>query len=161
MSEEFSILGFVAHLGVMGASMVAHEVHGLERAVKIVEDEAKSSLGTYQGQSGPFAGWDELATSTKEDRAAQGYPDNEPELRSGEMGASIEHTIITPGREAEVGSNSEILEWQELGTSKMPPRSIIGGAAARKEHAVAEALGNSVIAALIGEEVHQGQLPIF
>jgi hypothetical protein len=61
---------------------------------------------------------------------------------------------------AEVGSNSDIMVYQELGTAHIPPRSILGGAAARKEDEVVKVLGSGVIAALIGEKVFRGSLPI-
>ena len=156
--REFSLLGFVEHIGRIGAEMVVVEHDALERAAVIVDREAKRSVGHYQAQAGPFAAWEDLAESTQQDRAAHGYPDNEPELRTGEMRDSIEHVVH--GREADIGSNSEILEWQELGTAKMPPRSILGGAAVRKAPAVAHEIGESVVMALVGEDVHNRRLGI-
>lgn len=156
--KEFSILGFVEHLAVMAAEMVVVEHEALERAAEVIEHEAKESAGHYQEQSGPFAAWDPLAEATMADRTAKGFPEDEPELRTGEMRDSIEHVVI--GHEAEIGSNSEILEWQELGTAKMPPRSILGGAAARKADAVSAEIGREVVAALVGDEVFQKRLAI-
>lgn len=156
--KEFSILGFVEHLAVMAAEMVVVEHEALERAAEVIEHEAKESVGHYQEQSGPFAAWDPLAEATMADRAAKGFPEDEPELRTGEMRDSIEHVVI--GHEAEIGSNSEILEWQELGTAKMPPRSVLGGAAARKADAVSAEIGREVVAALVGDEVFQKRLAI-
>jgi HK97 gp10 family phage protein len=151
--KEFTLLGFIEHAALMAVEVIAAEHHALEKAAKIVEAEAKASVGTYQGQSGPFAAWDPLAEATKADRVAKSFPEDEPELRTGEMRDSIEHTV--KNHEAEIGSNSEILEWQELGTAKMPPRSILGGAAARKEHQVVEVLGSEVVAVLAGTSVLQ------
>jgi hypothetical protein len=151
MSGEFSILGFVQHLGVMGAEMAIAEHEALERAAQIVEKEAKASVGEYQGQAGPFVAWAELAPATKFDRAGKGFPENEPELRTGEMRDSIEHTII--GREAHIGSNSDVLYWQEVGTKNMPPRSILGGAAVRKTDEVLADISSEVITALSGVEI--------
>ncbi len=158
--RELSLLGFVGHLGVMQAHMIHAQVEGLERALEIIETDAKASLGHYQEQAGPFAAWEELAPSTQAERARLGYAENEPEHRTGRMGDTIEHTVINPGRDGEVGSNDQILEWQELGTANMPPRSIIGGAAVRKEQEACEAIEGRVISALVGEEVFQKRLPI-
>jgi len=158
--NEMSLLAFAAHLSAIGADMAHGDHDAMDRAARIVEDEAKASAGSYQGQSGPFAAWAELADSTKADRAHQGFPENEPELRTGEMRDSIERTVLPSGREAEVGSDSQVLEWQELGTATMPPRSILGGAAARVETEVAEVLAGGFLSELVGGEVYQGRLRI-
>lgn len=158
MGGDFTLDGFISHLGSMATSVDAQIEHDLERAIVVIEAEAKASLGTYQEQSGPFAGWEELAESTKADRVAQGFPENEPELRTGELRDSYEHTVS--GLEAETGSNSPIAEWQELGTSRMPPRSILGGAAVRKSGEVVQILGEGYVSALVGQEVHLGRLEI-
>lgn len=146
--SEFSLLGFIEHLAVMGAELVVEEHEALARAAELIEREAKDAVGEYQQPAGPFAAWDPLTDATKEDRVHQGFPEDEPELRTGELRDSIEHVVV--GREAEIGSNSEVMEWQELGTSKMPPRSIIGGAAVRKEAEVVELIGEGAFAVLNG-----------
>lgn len=161
--KEFSLFGFVEHLPKLVAEVALAEHEGLEHAAKIVEREAKESVGHYQPQSGPFVAWAELADSTKDDRERLGFPADEPELRAGALRDSIQHTVEThPLSEsvAEIGSDSEVMVFQELGTSNMPPRSILGGAAARKEREVVDVLGDAVVAALIGEEVHLDRLQI-
>ena len=159
--REMSLHEFVAFLPRLVAGVVIAEDEALEHASRIVEKEAKDSVGQYQDESGPFAAWAELAESTKADRLAQGYAENEPELRTGELRDSIEHTVHKWEKVAEIGSNSPIMVYQELGTATIPPRSILGGAAARKEKEVVEVLGGTVIAALIGEEVSLKSLPVF
>ena len=161
--REMSLMQFATVVGEM--AVAAHKVseHAMERAAQAVEKEAKASVGNYQDQSGPFVAWAELADSTKTDRERQGFPENEPELRTGELRDSIEHTVIRSRLgdvEAEVGSNSDIMVFQELGTEKMPPRSILGGAAARTETEVVKIIGGGLMAALIGEDVFRGALPI-
>jgi hypothetical protein len=146
--QEFTLGGFITHLGVMAAEMVVAEHEGLERAAEIIEIEAKDSVGHYQQASGPFAAWATLSDATKEDRANRGYPEDEPELRDGTLRDSIEHKVV--GKEAEVGSDNPIMEYQELGTSRIPPRSILGGAAVRKGEEASEALGEDVVLALYG-----------
>lgn len=156
--REFTLAGFAGHLTMLAAEMAIHEHEGLEKAAVIIENEAKASLGHYQDQAGPFAAWAELAEATKTDRASQGFPDNEPELRTGAMGLTIEHTVV--GSEAYIGSDDQILEYQELGTAKMPPRSILGGAAVRKTNEVLVTLGTEVVGALVGAEVVAGGLKV-
>jgi len=161
--REFSLLGFAEHLAAITGEMVHAEHEALEHAAIVVEREAKAAVGAYQEESGPFVAWAELADSTKADRAAKGYAEDEPELRTGEMRDSIEHRVtmeVLGESYADIGSDSQILEWQELGTEKMPPRSILGGAAARKEKEVVGILASGVISALIGEEVVGRMLPI-
>lgn len=153
MSGEFTIPGFVQHLAVIAVEVVHAEREAIDKALEIVQTEARDSLGTYQPQSGPFAAWAPLAEATKEDRVRQGFPEDEPEKRTGALGESIERTVFPSGREGETGSDSPVMEWQELGTSKMPPRSIMGGAAARKADEVAEVIGGRVYAALVGSSV--------
>jgi len=128
---------------------VDHAVHvGLERAARLIEAEAKEEIGVYQGAAGPFQQWKELADATKADRLAHGYSENDPLLRSGEMRDSISHAVGKD--EAVVGSNSLIAVYQELGTSRIPARSFLGGAAARKAGEVANILGHAALLGLVG-----------
>lgn len=133
--------------------------HSLEEACKIVEAEAKHELGTYQGAAGPFDAWPALAESTKAQRVAQGYSADEPGLRSGAMRDSIEHTVISH-EEAEVGSNDDHLFWFELGTSKQPPRSVLGIAAIHSEEKVVHTISKHIVGAIEGKPViGSGELP--
>jgi hypothetical protein len=106
----------------------------------------------------PFAGWAELADSTKDDRVKQGFAENEPGLRTGVMRESIDHVV--GDRETVVGSNSENLERFELGTSRQPPRSVLGIAAVHKGPEIAHILGLSVVKSLFGPGVFKGKMLI-
>jgi HK97 gp10 family phage protein len=130
----------------------------LERAAKSIEKRAKEKIGEYQPEAGQFVAWAELAESTKHDRESQGYPEDEPLLRSGELRDSIVHKVI--GMVAHVGSDSDIAVYQELGTEKMPPRSFLGGAAHEKAPEIVEMIGENIALCLAGEKVFQGKLPI-
>lgn len=147
--NEFSILGFIEHTARLSYEITKAEVEALREAGKIVQTEAKDSVGEYQNESGPFAAWEPLALSTMEDRQRQGYPINEPELRTGELRDSIEITVLPWAKEVEIGSDSDVMVYQELGTDKMPPRSILGGAAARKETEVVAKIGERAVLALL------------
>ncbi len=146
--REFDLLGFAAHLVAVEAHMHHAEHAGLEQAAEIVEAEAKESFGHYQDAAGPFAAWADLASSTKRDRVAKGFPEDEPLLRTGEMRDSIRHTV--EGKEAVIGSDNEYFAYQELGTERIPPRSTLGGAAVRKGEHIAELLGAKVVVAICG-----------
>lgn len=145
---DMTLAGFIGFLAQAPMRIEEATHRGLERASRIIETEAKAEIGTYQGQAGPFSGWAALAEATKADRVRQGYPEDEPLLREGDMRDSIGHVV--EGHEAVVGSDSEIAVYQELGTSRIPARSFLGGAAFRKAEEVANALGHSVALGLVG-----------
>lgn len=142
---EFDILGFVKHVAALTATVPIAEHVALEHAAEIVEREAKRVLGTYDYH------WPQLAESTQEQRVHEGYSANEPGLRSGEMRTSIEHVVER--HEAHVGSDDEHLVYFELGTSKQPPRSVLGQAAIRKTDHVIHETGRVIHAHLAGSNV--------
>ena len=152
----FTLPGFAAHLAGMVAKvgLADHEI--LERAAVIVEREAKAEIGHRQGAAGPFKAWDPLAQTTIEGfkghpgKAELGFspPDYDPLLREGDMRDTIEHVVIR--NTAHVGSNSMVAVWQELGTSKMEPRSFLGGAAVRKKNEIGRMAGREMVMVLSG-----------
>jgi hypothetical protein len=158
MKSFDNMLDFAEHLAVVAIAVEITEKEILEYGAKVIEKRAKEKFGEYQQQVGPFIAWPELAESTKADRTAQGYPEDEPLLRSGETRESIEHTVDR--HEAQIGSNSDILVYQELGTQHIPPRSTLGGAAAEKSKEIADKAGRAIITTLIGEKVFEGALLI-
>ena len=145
---DMTLMGFATFLAGAPIRLAAAEYSAMERAAKLVQAETRHEIGTYQSDAGPFAAWAELADSTKQDRVRQGFTENDPGLRTGEMQASIGYAVGV--REAAVGSDEEKMEWFELGTSKQPPRSALGGAAFRKAPEVAQILGQSAVMALLG-----------
>jgi hypothetical protein len=155
---EMTLAGFIEHLARVAVETKVAEHEALEKAALRVERRAKAEIGTYQDGAGPFAGWPELADSTKDDRVKQGYSENDPGYRSGEMGASIGHAV--GDEEAVVGSNDDHLVYFELGTDHQPPRSVLGIAAVNEAEAVAEILGASAVKALVGNTVANRLFPI-
>lgn len=132
----FNLLGFAAFATGLVAHM-EHEIHNsLEEAGKIVEEEAKRVIGTYDYN------WTPLAASTLARKAA-----DTPLLETGEMRDSIEHSVS--GRTAYIGSNSDKAVWHELGTSKVPPRPFLQGAVDHKIEEIVEKTGHNVHASLI------------
>jgi hypothetical protein len=147
--REFDLAGF--------AKFVAEEMTGnvkkaremaLEAGAQMIEDEAKHVIGTYEFD------WPQLAPATQADREAKGYPANEPLLRTGELRDSIEHMIIIPGELAEIGSNSDIAVYQELGTSTIPPRPFLLSSAFYKEKEVRRLIRDVVGAAVAGRSIN-------
>jgi HK97 gp10 family phage protein len=169
MKEFSNIESFVEHLGKIAATEAAMAHRALEKCAKVVEKRAKQKIGEYQEQVGPFIAWPELAESTKRDREAQGYSENEPGLRSGEMRESIGHVTSISAMETQIGSNDDKMVFFELGTSKQPPRSALGGAMAESlpkiEHILGEELlgmitATKVSAALLGDGAVEGGIEI-
>ena len=158
MYEFSSMQEFAEHLDTMVPAEVTAQHAGLERGAKIIEYAAKAEIGHYQDAAGPFAAWPELAASTKDDRVRKGFSENEPGLRSGEMGASIGHVV--DHHEAVIGSDDDNLVYFELGTSRQPPRSVLGAAAFRNGEKVARAVGEEVVIALVGADVFGGRMEI-
>jgi len=145
-------------LGSFASELVAVEVRfhmnlarGLDRVAKKVKQTAKDELGEYQQEIGPFQSWDELADSTKKDRLSQGFSENDPLLRTGELRNSIEHQTDVNKLEASIGSNSDIAVWQELGTAKIPPRPFLGAAVELNREAIKRIVGGAAISGLLGE----------
>ena len=140
--------GFISHMTGVAIAAKSGNREAMERACRVVEDAAKAEIGTYQNGAGPFAAWAELADSTKDDRVSKGFSENDPGLRTGEMRDSIKH--FAENTEGAVGSDDEKLVWFELGTSKQPPRSVLGIAAVRNTEKVARILGEGFVQHLLG-----------
>jgi HK97 gp10 family phage protein len=148
MSERAftSFLDFAVHMAEAAVAVRVAEHHALDHAAAIVEKDAKKRIGTYQEEVGPFAGWAPLAESTVKDRVSKGFTPDDPELRTGELRDSISRQV--EGLEAAIGSTSDVMVWQELGTEKMPPRPILGPAAYANREKIEKALGHAVLHAL-------------
>jgi flagellar hook-length control protein FliK len=148
--KTFPDLGsFARHLGALSSPIRRAETAGLEAAAVMVETEAKSLIGAYQDAAGPFAAWAELADATKAERSRLGFTENDPGLRSGQMRDSIGHVVR--GRQGAAGSNDDHLLWFEFGTSRQPPRSVLGLAAVHKGEAGAKVIGEAVAYALAAQ----------
>jgi hypothetical protein len=119
--REMNLGEFAAmfHAAVGEARLREAKCLALEAACQMIEKEAKRVIGTYDYD------WPKLAESTQADRERQGFPANEPLLRTGAMRDSISYEITAPGEEAIIGSDSDIALYQELGTSHIPPRPFL------------------------------------
>lgn len=151
-AKEFtSIGGFVAHLVAREAAVVLAMRAGLQTVANAVRDTAKSEVGHYQPAIGQFGAWPELADSTKADRVAKGFTENDPLLRSGDLRDSIKNEVHA--FDAVIGSESDIAKYQELGTEKIPPRPFLGPAVLHNEHEIKRVLGAALVAGLVGSEI--------
>ena len=147
MKDFGSPAEFAAFFDKVITTLPVAQAIGLDLAAAEIQHEAKTEIGSYQDAVGPFAEWAELADYTKQDRVAQGFTENDPLLRTGEMRDSIKRN--SDANTAYVGSDSDIALWQELGTDKIPARSFLGGAAVRKSDETVEIIADAVVAHIL------------
>lgn len=149
-----SLVHFAEHLAVAATAEHIALASGMERCAVLVEKSAKDELGHYQPQVGPFQNWDELAEATKEDRVRQGFTENDPEERGGDLEKSIKHE--SSAEEAVIGSTSPVMEYQEFGTSTMPPRPILGPAAFKNKEKIKQIIGAAAVSGMFnGKKIHE------
>jgi phage gpG-like protein len=145
MTGVYSILGFVAKLGAIERDM--HELGPtiIARACEMVAAEAKRVIG--EG----YPEWPALAPETLARKMM-----NTPLLETGELRASIEWN--SEGNEGYVGSNNDKAVWHELGTSHIPPRPFLMGAAMRMEPLIHAMAAKAVMAVLAGRGLNSAEL---
>ena len=89
--------------------------------------------------------------ATQERREKLGFTPNDPLLMSGDLRDTIEHR--TAELETEIGSDSDIMVYQEFGTATIPPRPVLGPAAERNHDLILKELGGAVVAGIIGGDL--------
>jgi len=147
--REFTSLGaFGMYLLEAAAATAVTLETGLKRAAEHIEKVAKDEFGEYQPAVGGFPSWAELADSTKAQRVALGYSENDPLLRTGDLRDSISHEVA--GLEAVVGSTDDVMVYQELGTETIPPRPVLGPAAIRSEAVIQRMIGEAAVLGILG-----------
>ena len=103
--------------------------------------DAEAMIGTER------ADWPALAESTVEEKTRLGYvghvSDTDPLLRAGELRGSIESDAERSGSTVSgvIGSNSKIAAYQEMGTSRIPPRPFLSAALIQVQPKFEEELG--------------------
>jgi hypothetical protein len=132
----------------------------MEAGALVVEATAKAEFGHYQREDmGPMTPWEELKDATKQQHiqaivdgeAAEDAGPNTPLLVKGDLRESV-------GHEAEpmafvVGSEAQVMVWQELGTPEgIPPRPVLGTALYRDTDVVLSLVGKAVEDTLSGKK---------
>ncbi len=147
--KEFKSFGaFATHLARLAATSGEVTHHIVDKAAEEIQKTAQGIIGDYQDAIGPYPAWEELADSTKAERARLGYSENDPGYRSGAMQRSIQRTV--EGNESVVGSNDPHLVWFDQGTVRQPPRPVMGPAALHSRDRVAAIVGTTAFAWLAG-----------
>jgi hypothetical protein len=77
-------------------------------------------------------------------------------LETGELRASIEWQ--SQGLEGAVGSNNDKAVWHELGTSRIPPRSFLMGAALAMEPKIYKMAERAVVAVMLGKGLYGSEM---
>jgi len=180
MKSFDSPAAFASFLANVIATLPIAQKAGLNAAAEIIERDAKAKIGVYQDEEGPFEAWQPLAPATLyggvspeghhfKGKVELGYapPDN-PLLRDGTLRSRITHDASP--FQAAVGVKSEVVspaygdpvdigdvaKWQELGTSRMPARSFLGGAAVHKGREAVTELAVEIVAHIAGQAVKAG-----
>jgi hypothetical protein len=149
MKEFGSLEGLAKHLMTAGLHGVETQVNAaLKDAALLLEYEAISEFGKYQEGAGPFGTWPSLAEATKIDRVRKGFSEDEPLLRSGGLRDSSRHEVSAT--EAIVGNIDPVMEYQEHGTAKIPPRPVYGIALHRHMAALVQLIEQGAYAGLSG-----------
>lgn len=102
-----------------------------------VQEKARNSLGTYQ------TGWDPLKPET----IARKATGDSPLLETGEMRDSIDQRSELTGYGAEgvIFSDDMIAVYQELGTSRIPPRPFLSLALLESEPLISKLFGDFAV----------------
>lgn len=160
-----SIDAFLSHLGRVASAGSARSSMALRDAAEVLQVEAKSYLGHYQGAMGPFAAWAPLSERTQKDRERRGFRPNDPELVTGALQEHIDisydakHAVMgVPDETVGDGSHEnptrnigDIAIEQEMGTSRIPPRSFLGRAGYVKGLEAAHTAAHVLTDAFVGK----------
>lgn len=116
---------------------------------------AKTMAAEYIGHELPQ--WRPLAASTIAQKERLGFTGHvsatDPLLRTGGMRDSIVSEVS--GHEVVVGSDDQKAVWQELGTSRIPPRPFLALAMSNATEYAGEVFGEAALAMLIPPEARR------
>lgn len=159
--KEFEDLElFALHLASLELAVKREQRRGLEKALLLIENDAKAQIGHYQPEVGDFPEWAPLAESTEAEKERLGAPLGAPLLRHGGLYASFGHEVLAPD-DGVVGSTDPTLLYHEFGTSKMRPRPVLGPAVVRNRERIQQILGQALVHGILGGEMHAGGAEYF
>jgi phage gpG-like protein len=145
MAGVMTLIEAAAKFSAIGRDMETIGPAIVARACEMVCAEAKRVIG--EG----YPEWPALQPATLARKMMA-----TPLLETGEMRASIEWQ--SHGLEGAVGSNNDKAVWQELGTSRIPPRSFLMGAAVHMEEKIHKMAARAVMAIIAGKGLHATEL---
>lgn len=142
-----TIQNFVGFLGHVAAGISKAEHRGLDKAGALIEAEARKKIGLEN------EGWAPLAPSTIERKTAAGHVGRisatDPLFATGELRASLSHEV--KDRAVYIGTPDHVGVYQEIGTSRIPPRPFLSAAAHEHGAQAAKLAGHEVALAVAGK----------
>lgn len=110
---------------------------------------AEAARDELDGKDKP-QNWPDLSAATKVEHARKGYDENAPLQGNGALRDSIQYR--SSEKSFEVGSDSQIAVYQELGTATIPPRPFLEPAMHRLIPIILETVGKAIEKSLAGEK---------
>jgi hypothetical protein len=152
MAKEFkSLKSFATHLRNNVIDKYDKREKALLTMVGIhIVKESKSIIGVLQHGAfgGVYGHWPELAEATQAEKERLGYGDVsndwQPLLRTGELRDSIGYSVQL--HSVYIGSTSDIMVYQEMGTAHIPPRPVLGLAMYRDKFKIHKSINNFMYA---------------
>jgi hypothetical protein len=145
MTGVYSIASFIVKLKTIELELEVVGHAAVAAACQLIADEAQRVIGTYD------YGWPSLAPSTLAKKSA-----DTPLLESGQLRTSIEWNASS--NTGAVGSNLDRAVYQELGTSRIPPRPFLAGAALAMEPKIHALFERAVVACIAGRGLHSSEM---
>lgn len=136
------------HLIASVAAFKLTRRHALNAAAKLIKADARAQIGHYQAAVGEYPEWAQLADSTEDEKARLGAPPDAPLYRFGDLQKSFRSTLVNDD-EVIVGSTDPVMEFHEFGTSKMPPRPVVGPAFVKNEERIQHLLAGAILEAIL------------
>lgn len=148
VGHEVESLGrFAAMLVVTSIAWREERKTVLGAVGKLLTRDMREQIGHYQPGVGNYSAWADLAESTEDEKARLGAPPDAPLLRFGDLAKSFRFSV--EGEEVYAGSTDPIMEYHEFGTSKMPPRSVVGPAVMKNIETIKKLMGYAVVDAIV------------
>lgn len=136
---------FERHLSAAVVQVKPRLEIGLDKVGTLAETLAAHYPGEYQ------EGWKPLAPSTLKDKEAKGFPVPSPLKRTGGMAASYKKELHPAELAVVVGSADKIALYQEMGTSRIPPRPVAALAMQHSLPYAADTFGEIAVSLVTGK----------
>lgn len=151
MAREFDSFGAMAlHLLTAGPALALALHEGLDHLGTTLVNRMAGKPGTYQAKSGPFPAWAPLAQSTEDRKQRMGFAVDNPLIERGDLADSFSHGV--EGLTLLAGSKDPKMVFHEFGTSRMPPRPVVGPAGYESREMIERLVGAAVVTGMIGAD---------